>query len=40
MTTKTLTEKLKKICIEEAYGKPITDIYELGIQHCIRATII
>jgi hypothetical protein len=40
MTTNPLTEKLKKIFIEEAFGKPTTDNYELGIQHCIRATII
>lgn len=40
MTTNTLTEKLKKIFIEEAYGKPTTDNDELGINHCIKATII
>jgi hypothetical protein len=40
MTTNPLTEKLKKIFTEEAYGKPTTDNYELGINHNIRITLI
>ena len=33
MTTNPLTEKLKKIFIEEAYGKPTIDNYELGTRY-------
>ena len=35
-----LTAKLEKIFIAEAYGKPTIDNDELGINYCIKATLI
>jgi len=40
MNTITLVEKLTKIFIEEAYGKPATDIEILSINHGIQLTLI
>lgn len=40
MTTNALAEKLQKIFIEEAYGKPSTDNDYLGVNHGIQITVI